>query len=63
MLTGDPVRVEDLMGAAMLAALDALAALRITVFRAFPYLYDGSGEAGAPMSAIISPPMRTAPAR
>ncbi|WP_176597884.1 MULTISPECIES: GNAT family N-acetyltransferase [Sphingobium] len=33
-------------GAALLAALDALAELRITVFRAFPYLYDGSGEAG-----------------
>ncbi|WP_242129067.1 GNAT family N-acetyltransferase [Sphingobium sp. Sx8-8] len=28
-------------GAALVAALDALADLRITVFRAFPYLYDG----------------------
>lgn len=33
-------------GAALLASLDALADLRITVFRSFPYLYDGSGKEG-----------------
>lgn len=33
--------VRVLMGEALAASLDALADLRITVFRAFPYLYDG----------------------
>jgi GNAT superfamily N-acetyltransferase len=33
--------VRPLTGAALDAALDDVAALRITVFRAFPYLYDG----------------------
>lgn len=36
------MRVEVLTGAALDAALDDVARLRITVFRAFPYLYDGS---------------------
>ena len=40
------IRVEDLTGAALGRALDSLADLRITVFRDFPYLYDGSGAAG-----------------
>lgn len=35
------MRVEVLTGAALDAALDDVARLRITVFRAFPYLYDG----------------------
>lgn len=35
------MRVEVLTGAALDDALDDVARLRITVFRAFPYLYDG----------------------
>ena len=35
------MRVEVLTGDALEAALDDVARLRITVFRAFPYLYDG----------------------
>lgn len=35
------IRTERLTGSALLSALDDLAALRIEVFRAFPYLYDG----------------------
>lgn len=35
------LRVEPLAGAALDAALDAVADLRIGVFRAWPYLYDG----------------------
>ncbi|MCP1468394.1 GNAT superfamily N-acetyltransferase [Sphingobium sp. OAS761] len=37
-----PVRIADLTGAALIASLDALAGLRIAVFRDFPYLYAGS---------------------
>jgi GNAT superfamily N-acetyltransferase len=36
------VRVVPLTGAALLPALPALARLRIAVFRAWPYLYDGT---------------------
>ncbi|NVO24220.1 GNAT family N-acetyltransferase [Donghicola mangrovi] len=36
------LRVETLKGEALRAALDDVARLRITVFRAWPYLYDGS---------------------
>jgi hypothetical protein len=36
------VRVERLTGERLKALLPDLARLRITVFRAFPYLYDGS---------------------
>ncbi|WP_136439749.1 GNAT family N-acetyltransferase [Pacificoceanicola onchidii] len=36
------MRVEVLTGASLDAALDDVAQLRISVFRAFPYLYDGS---------------------
>lgn len=36
------VRVEPLTGATLEAAVPALARLRITVFRDWPYLYDGS---------------------
>jgi GNAT superfamily N-acetyltransferase len=36
------VRVARAVGAAIAAHLDALAALRIRVFREYPYLYDGS---------------------
>lgn len=39
--SGDQVRVEVLTGAALDAALDQVAALRIKVFRDWPYLYDG----------------------
>lgn len=35
------IRVEALTGPALEAALDDVARLRIEVFRAFPYLYDG----------------------
>lgn len=35
------IRTERLTGSALFDALDDLAALRIEVFRAFPYLYDG----------------------
>lgn len=35
------IRTEPLTGAALDAALDDVARLRIAVFRAFPYLYDG----------------------
>jgi len=36
--------VRELSGEAIHQALDAIAELRITVFREFPYLYDGSPE-------------------
>jgi GNAT superfamily N-acetyltransferase len=36
------MRVETLTGAALEAALEDLARLRIAVFRAFPYLYEGA---------------------
>ena len=38
------VRIARARGAEMAAHLDALAALRIRVFREYPYLYDGSVE-------------------
>ena len=38
------VEVRTLQGAALEAQLDAVAALRIAVFRDWPYLYDGSLE-------------------
>lgn len=38
----DGITVRTLTGAALEGALDAVAQLRITVFRAWPYLYDGS---------------------
>jgi GNAT superfamily N-acetyltransferase len=38
------LRVETLRGAALDAALDDVAHLRIAVFRAWPYLYDGDLE-------------------
>jgi GNAT superfamily N-acetyltransferase len=43
-VTPDPsrIRVEPLTGSALTAVLGALAQLRITVFRDFPYLYDGT---------------------
>lgn len=36
------VRIERATGAAIAPYLDALAALRMTIFRAYPYLYEGS---------------------
>ncbi|MGY9050283.1 hypothetical protein P775_07270 [Puniceibacterium antarcticum] len=38
------MRVEVLTGAALVAALDDVARLRIEVFRSWPYLYDGDLE-------------------
>ena len=38
------LRVEPLTGSAVMRALPALARLRITVFRDWPYLYDGTLE-------------------
>lgn len=38
----EAIRVETLSGAAFQGALPSLAMLRISVFRAYPYLYDGS---------------------
>jgi GNAT superfamily N-acetyltransferase len=38
------IRVERLTGGALEAALEDLARLRIEVFRAFPYLYDGDTD-------------------
>ncbi|MEZ5708288.1 MAG: GNAT family N-acetyltransferase [Blastomonas sp.] len=56
------VRVETLDGGAIAAVLDDLAALRITVFREWPYLYDGDAGyeraylaefAAAPNAALV----------
>ncbi|MFN3823066.1 MAG: GNAT family N-acetyltransferase [Pseudorhodobacter sp.] len=41
-MTGTGIDVRALTGAALEAALDDVAALRIAVFRDWPYLYDGS---------------------
>jgi GNAT superfamily N-acetyltransferase len=38
------VRIELVTGAAIAPYLDAVAALRIAVFREYPYLYEGSAE-------------------
>ena len=38
------LRIEDLSGDALIARLDDLAHLRIQVFRAWPYLYEGDAE-------------------
>ena len=40
----DDIDVRALAGADLEAALDGVADLRITVFRDWPYLYDGSRE-------------------
>jgi putative intracellular protease/amidase len=40
----DAIRVSVCGGATLAAALPALAQLRLTVFRSWPYLYDGSEE-------------------
>lgn len=40
-MAAEPLRIAALTGAALAEALPGLAALRITVFRAYPYLYDG----------------------
>lgn len=37
-----PIRIETLSGTALQNALPSLAMLRINVFRAYPYLYDGT---------------------
>lgn len=53
----EPIRVETCTGAALLPLLPALARLRITVFREWPYLYDGSEayEAGYMRTYADSP--------
>jgi len=43
-VSGAAIRVDVLTGAALEAALDDVARLRIEVFRDWPYLYDGSLE-------------------
>jgi GNAT superfamily N-acetyltransferase len=61
-MNGDAVRIERLVGPALQERLPDLARLRIEVFRAFPYLYDGSMDyeqrylatyAGTPGSVIV----------
>lgn len=56
------ISVERLRGAELERALDALSTLRIEVFRAYPYLYEGSlayeqeylrGFAASPESALV----------
>lgn len=57
-----PVQVQVVTGRDLLPWLDALAELRIRIFREFPYLYDGSlayerqylqGYARSPLSLIV----------
>ena len=63
------VRVAPLTGKSMAGALDALARLRIAVFRDWPYLYDGTLEyeqkylakLAAARGAVIVAPPRGAP--
>jgi GNAT superfamily N-acetyltransferase len=43
-MKADEIDVRPLQGPDLEAALDAVAGLRITVFRDWPYLYDGSPE-------------------
>jgi GNAT superfamily N-acetyltransferase len=43
-MNADEIDVRPLQGPDLEAALDAVAGLRITVFRDWPYLYDGSPE-------------------
>ncbi len=43
-MSPEEIEVRALQGAELEAALDGVAALRITVFRDWPYLYDGSLE-------------------
>lgn len=56
------VRIEIVTGAAIAPYLDAVAALRIAVFREYPYLYEGSLDyerrylasyAGSPASLVV----------
>ncbi len=42
--TDSPLRVAALTGEALVAALPTVADLRIRVFRAYPYLYDGDAD-------------------
>jgi GNAT superfamily N-acetyltransferase len=57
-----PLRVAPLTGAALIDALQRVAELRIEVFRAFPYLYDGdrayeekylAAYAGSPGAIVV----------
>jgi GNAT superfamily N-acetyltransferase len=47
------MRTQALTGPALHAALPALARLRIAVFRAFPYLYDGAEEYEAKYLSVL----------
>ncbi|MDX2236519.1 MAG: GNAT family N-acetyltransferase [Hyphomonadaceae bacterium] len=47
------MRTQALTGPALHAALPALARLRIAVFRAFPYLYDGAEEYEARYLSVL----------
>ncbi|QIL21050.1 GNAT family N-acetyltransferase [Thermomonas sp. HDW16] len=58
----DPITLQTLSGAALLPHLDAVAALRIAVFRDWPYLYEGdvgyereylAAYAGSPNSVVV----------
>lgn len=40
-MTSDAVRIENITGAARASALPDIARLRVSVFRDYPYLYDG----------------------
>ena len=54
---GETIRVETLTGDALARAIDSLARLRIAVFRAFPYLYDGdAGYERAYLAAYVESP-------
>ena len=54
---GETIRVETLTGDALARAIDSLAALRIAVFRAYPYLYDGDAAyERAYLAAYIASP-------
>ncbi len=59
---GDPVTIERVTGAGVAALIPDLAALRVTVFRAWPYLYEGDTDyeadyltiyARSPSAAVI----------
>ena len=50
------ITVAPVMGAALVEVLPALAELRIAVFRAFPYLYDGDAALRPTISRALRPP-------
>lgn len=55
---GETVRVETCTGAAILPLLPDLQRLRVTVFRAWPYLYDGDpAQESAHLRAFVDSPL------